>query len=129
MAPKEYAFNPLQATKEVEIGNYYFKKKNYRAAAKNVLARRLRGWRAARTRGSGFGHSRQGVTLQIITAPAVSAGSGALVWRWLCTHDLFSDLLTPCFLKHHLIYTREVVYLDPANAIRSCVRRGNLARP
>ena len=32
--PKVYAFNPLQATKEVEIGNYYFKKKNYRAAAK-----------------------------------------------------------------------------------------------
>ena len=34
VAPKEYAFNPLQATKEVEIGNYYFRKKNYRAAAK-----------------------------------------------------------------------------------------------
>jgi tetratricopeptide (TPR) repeat protein len=34
VAPKEYAFNPLQATKEVEIGRYYFKKKNYRAAAK-----------------------------------------------------------------------------------------------
>ena len=34
VAPREYAFNPLQATKEVEIGNYYFKKKNYRAAAK-----------------------------------------------------------------------------------------------
>ena len=34
VAPKVYEFNPLQATKEVEIGNYYFKKKNYRAAAK-----------------------------------------------------------------------------------------------
>lgn len=34
IAPKEYSFNPLQATKEITIGNYYFKKKNYRAAAK-----------------------------------------------------------------------------------------------
>ena len=34
LAPKEYTFNPLQAGKEVLIGNYYFKKKNYRAAAK-----------------------------------------------------------------------------------------------
>src|SRR3954471_392560 len=33
LAPKEYSFNPLQATKEVKIGNYYFKKGNYRAAA------------------------------------------------------------------------------------------------
>ena len=29
-----YSFNPLQATKEVTIGEYYFKKGNYRAAAK-----------------------------------------------------------------------------------------------
>lgn len=34
LAPKTYTFNPLQANKEVTIGNYYFKKKNYRAAAK-----------------------------------------------------------------------------------------------
>jgi Flp pilus assembly protein TadD len=34
LAPKEYTFNPLQATKEVKIGSYYFKKGNYRAAAK-----------------------------------------------------------------------------------------------
>lgn len=34
IAPKVYTFNPLQATKEVTIGNYYFKKANYRAAAK-----------------------------------------------------------------------------------------------
>jgi tetratricopeptide (TPR) repeat protein len=33
LAPKEYSFNPLQATKELKIGNYYFKKGNYRAAA------------------------------------------------------------------------------------------------
>lgn len=34
LKPKEYVFNPLQANKEVEIGNYYFKKHSYRAAAK-----------------------------------------------------------------------------------------------
>jgi tetratricopeptide (TPR) repeat protein len=30
---KEYSFNPLQAAKELQIGNYYFKKGSYRAAA------------------------------------------------------------------------------------------------
>ena len=30
---KVYAFNPLQAQKEVRVGNYYFKKGSYRAAA------------------------------------------------------------------------------------------------
>ncbi|MGI8743840.1 MAG: tetratricopeptide repeat protein [Bryobacteraceae bacterium] len=34
LQPKEYVFNPLQANKEMEIGNYYFKKHSYRAAAK-----------------------------------------------------------------------------------------------
>jgi tetratricopeptide (TPR) repeat protein len=29
---KDYAFNPLQAEKEVTVGNYYFKKGSYRAA-------------------------------------------------------------------------------------------------
>jgi len=33
IADKEYSFNPLQAEKEVRIGNYYFKKGSYRAAA------------------------------------------------------------------------------------------------
>jgi len=33
MRPKEYSFNPLQADKEKKVGNYYFKKGNYRAAA------------------------------------------------------------------------------------------------
>ncbi|HXG32560.1 MAG TPA: tetratricopeptide repeat protein [Bryobacteraceae bacterium] len=33
LAPKEYAFNPLQAEKELKVGNFYFKKGNYRAAA------------------------------------------------------------------------------------------------
>lgn len=31
--PREYAFNPLQAEKEFRIGNFYWKKKSYRAAA------------------------------------------------------------------------------------------------
>jgi tetratricopeptide (TPR) repeat protein len=31
--PKEYSFNPLQAEREVRVGNYYFHKGNYRAAA------------------------------------------------------------------------------------------------
>jgi tetratricopeptide (TPR) repeat protein len=32
--PKEYAFNPLQAEKEMKVGEYYFKaKKAYKAAA------------------------------------------------------------------------------------------------
>lgn len=32
-AKKEYAFNPLQAEKELRTGNYYFKKGSYKAAA------------------------------------------------------------------------------------------------
>ena len=31
--PKDYAFNPLQAEKEVRIGNFYFHKGKFRAAA------------------------------------------------------------------------------------------------
>jgi tetratricopeptide (TPR) repeat protein len=33
LATEEYAFNPLQARKELQTGNYYFKKGSYRAAA------------------------------------------------------------------------------------------------
>lgn len=33
LSVKEYSFNPLQAQKEVRVGNYYFKKGSYRAAA------------------------------------------------------------------------------------------------
>jgi tetratricopeptide (TPR) repeat protein len=33
LAPKEYSFNPLQAATEMRVGNFYFKKGNYRAAA------------------------------------------------------------------------------------------------
>jgi tetratricopeptide (TPR) repeat protein len=32
--PKEYSFNPLEASQDVKIGNYYFKKGNYKAAQK-----------------------------------------------------------------------------------------------
>src|ERR1700679_1402461 len=31
--PKDYAFNPLQSKKEVTVGEFYFKKGDYRAAA------------------------------------------------------------------------------------------------
>lgn len=33
LAVKEYSFNPLQAEQELKVGNYYFKKGSYRAAA------------------------------------------------------------------------------------------------
>src|SRR2546422_679095 len=33
LVPKEYSFNPLQAAKEMKVGNYYFKQHKYRAAA------------------------------------------------------------------------------------------------
>jgi tetratricopeptide (TPR) repeat protein len=33
LIPKEYSFNPLQASKEMRIGNYYFKRGKYRAAS------------------------------------------------------------------------------------------------
>jgi tetratricopeptide (TPR) repeat protein len=33
LGTKEYSFNPIQAEKEVKVGEYYFKKGNYRAAA------------------------------------------------------------------------------------------------
>lgn len=33
LKPKEYSFNPLQARKELEVGNEYYKKRSYKAAA------------------------------------------------------------------------------------------------
>ncbi len=33
LATREYSFNPLQAEKELKVGNFYFKKGSYRAAA------------------------------------------------------------------------------------------------
>lgn len=32
LAPKEYTFNPLEAEKNLKVGNYYYKKGNYKAA-------------------------------------------------------------------------------------------------
>ena len=37
LVDKEYAFNPLQAQKELQTGNFYFKKGSYRAAANRFL--------------------------------------------------------------------------------------------
>lgn len=33
LGKKEYSFNPLQAEKELRIGNFYFRKGNFKAAA------------------------------------------------------------------------------------------------
>ncbi len=33
LAPKTYSFNPLEAEKDIKIGQYYYKKGNYKAAA------------------------------------------------------------------------------------------------
>jgi tetratricopeptide (TPR) repeat protein len=33
LKPKEYAFNPLEAERDVKIGDFYFKKGDYKAAA------------------------------------------------------------------------------------------------
>src|SRR5262245_31690808 len=32
LAPKEYTFNPLEAERDLKVGNYYFKKGNYKGA-------------------------------------------------------------------------------------------------
>jgi tetratricopeptide (TPR) repeat protein len=37
LKPKEYALNPLQATKEINVGNQYLKKGNLRAASNRYL--------------------------------------------------------------------------------------------
>jgi tetratricopeptide (TPR) repeat protein len=34
LKPTEYTFNPLQAEKEVRVGNFYFKKGSFKAAAR-----------------------------------------------------------------------------------------------
>jgi tetratricopeptide (TPR) repeat protein len=34
LKPQEYSFNPLQAAKELKTGEFYFKKGNYKAAAR-----------------------------------------------------------------------------------------------
>jgi tetratricopeptide (TPR) repeat protein len=37
LLPKEYALNPLESARNITAGNFYFKKGNYRAAAKRYL--------------------------------------------------------------------------------------------
>ena len=37
LVPKEYSFNPLQASKELKVGNYYLKQHKYRAAAQRYV--------------------------------------------------------------------------------------------
>ncbi|MDP8991119.1 MAG: tetratricopeptide repeat protein [Acidobacteriota bacterium] len=37
LKPKEYSFNPLEASRNITAGNFYFKKGNYRAAARRFL--------------------------------------------------------------------------------------------
>ena len=32
LKPREYSFNPLEAQKDLQVGNYYFKKGNYKGA-------------------------------------------------------------------------------------------------
>ena len=38
LKPEEYTFNPLKSKKEVQTGNFYFKKHSYRAAANRFLS-------------------------------------------------------------------------------------------
>jgi tetratricopeptide (TPR) repeat protein len=37
LKPKEYSFNPLEASRNIVAGNFYFKKGNYRAASRRFL--------------------------------------------------------------------------------------------
>jgi tetratricopeptide (TPR) repeat protein len=37
LKPKEYSFNPLEASRNIVAGNFYFKKGNYRAAGRRYL--------------------------------------------------------------------------------------------
>jgi tetratricopeptide (TPR) repeat protein len=37
LIPREYSFNPLEAGRNITAGNFYFKKGNYRAAAKRYV--------------------------------------------------------------------------------------------
>ena len=38
LKPKEYTFNPLEASRNITAGNFYFKKGNYRAASRRYWA-------------------------------------------------------------------------------------------
>jgi len=37
LKPKEYSFNPLEASRNITAGNFYFKKGNFRAASRRFL--------------------------------------------------------------------------------------------
>ena len=37
LKPKDYSFNPLEAQKDLRTGEYYFKKGNFKAAAKRFV--------------------------------------------------------------------------------------------
>ena len=37
LQPKEYSFNPLEASRNITAGTFYFKKGNYRAASRRFL--------------------------------------------------------------------------------------------
>jgi tetratricopeptide (TPR) repeat protein len=37
LKPQEYSFNPLEATRNITAGNFYYKKGNYRAASRRYL--------------------------------------------------------------------------------------------
>jgi len=37
LKPKEYSFNPLESSRNITTGNFYFKKGNYRAASRRYL--------------------------------------------------------------------------------------------
>jgi tetratricopeptide (TPR) repeat protein len=37
LKPKEYSFNPLEASRNITAGNFYFKKGNFRAASARYL--------------------------------------------------------------------------------------------
>ena len=37
LKPKEYSFNPLEASRNIVAGNFYFKKGNFRAASRRYL--------------------------------------------------------------------------------------------
>jgi len=41
LAPTQYALNPVQARKEIVAGDYYYKKSNYKAAARRYLVATL----------------------------------------------------------------------------------------
>ncbi len=37
LKPREYVLNPVQSTREISVGDFYFKKKDYRAASRRYL--------------------------------------------------------------------------------------------